>query len=68
MVLKNGTQIERFEITATGGTGTIVKRGLTQAQTSTADVTLQKQWQDGTLAYVTALAFDLVDKQGDTMT
>lgn len=26
MVLKNGTQIERFEITATGGVGTIVKR------------------------------------------
>lgn len=68
MVLKNGTQIERFEITATGGTATIVKRWLTQAATSTADVGYQKQWTEGSIAYVSALAFDLFDKQGDTMT
>lgn len=68
MVLKNGTQIERMEITATGGVATIVKRGLTQSGTETASAGLQKQWTDGTIAYVTALAFDLFDKQGDTMT
>jgi len=38
LVLKNGTQIERFEVTATSGIATIVKRGLTQAPTSTASV------------------------------
>jgi len=68
MVLKSGTQIERFEITATGGTATIVKRWITQAWTDSVSVWLQKQWTDGTIAYVTALAFDIFDKQGDTMT
>ena len=63
LVLKNGTQIERFEVTATSGIATIVKRGLTQAPTSTASVGLQKQWTEGTIAYVSALAFDLLDKQ-----
>ena len=57
-----------MEITATGGTATIVNRGITQSGTRTTDVNLQKQWNDGTIAYVSALAFDLVDKQGDTMT
>ena len=47
---------------------TIVKRGLTQSGTETESVGLQKQWTDGTIAYVTALAFDIFDKQGDTMT
>jgi hypothetical protein len=62
-VLKNGTQIERMEITATGGTATIVKRGLTQAQTSAASVGNQKQWTDGSIGYVTALAYDLVNER-----
>lgn len=69
LVLKNGSQIERFEITATGGVATIVSRGLTQSgSAATADVSLQKQWTDGTIAYITSLAFDMIDKQGDTMT
>lgn len=68
LVLKNATQIERMEVTATGWTATIVKRGLTQDFTEAESVGLQKQWTDGTIAVVTAFAFDLVDKQGDTMT
>lgn len=67
-ILKNGTQIERFEITATGWVATIVLRGLSQSATATANVLLQKQWTDGTIAYVAALAYDILDKQGDTMT
>ena len=47
---------------------TIVLRGLNQSATATADVLLQKQWTEGTIGYVTALAFDVFDKQGDTMT
>jgi hypothetical protein len=62
-VLVSETQIERFKITATGGTATIVKRGLTQSSTETEDVSLQKQWGEGSIGYVTILAFDQLDKQ-----
>lgn len=70
LVLKNATQIERFEVTATGGVATIVRRGLTQGSTKTEDLLLRKQWNEGTLAYVTALASDLldVDKSSGTAT
>lgn len=68
IVLRNARQIERFEATITAGVATIVKRGLTQVATSTEDSNLKKQWTEGTTGYITALAFDLLDKGGDTMT
>lgn len=67
IVLKNWVQIERFEITATLWTATIVKRWITQGNPLATDVWLQKQWADWTIAYVTALAYDIIDKQWDTM-
>ena len=63
IVLKSGSQIERMEITATGGVATIVKRGLTQEDVATEDPLLQKQWTDGTVMYITALAYDYLDRQ-----
>lgn len=60
-VLKDWTQIERFEITATWWVATIVKRWLTQANEATEDSNLNKQWNDWTVWYITALAFDLAD-------
>ena len=68
LVIRSGTQIERMEITATGWTATIARRGLTQAWVEVEDSSLRKQWTDGSIAYITVLAFDLFDKQGDTMT
>jgi hypothetical protein len=62
-VIKNSTQIERFQITATGGTATIVKRGITQSETEATDSDLQKQWADGSFGYVTILAFNALDAQ-----
>ena len=61
VVFKNGRQIERLEITATGGVGTIVKRGLDQSAAKTEVSSLKKEWIDGTVVYVTALASDLLD-------
>ncbi|MCP4522163.1 MAG: hypothetical protein GY827_10805 [Cytophagales bacterium] len=46
VVLKNNAQIERFEITATGGFVTILRRGLTQDDTITEDIALRKDWGD----------------------
>ena len=61
IVLKNATQIERMTITATWWVATIVKRWLTQADTKTENVWLQKQWNDWTIGYITAFASDLLD-------
>ena len=61
LVLKNATQIERMTVTATAGTATIVKRGLTQANAKTENVALRKQWNEGTVIVLTALASDLLD-------
>lgn len=38
-----------------------MKRGLTQSATVTEDSTLKKQWIDGTIVYVAALASDMLD-------
>lgn len=61
VILRNGIQLERMEITATGGTATIVLRGIEPQATKTANVSFQKQWTDGTIMVVTALASDLLD-------
>lgn len=61
IVLKNSVQIERMEITATGGVATIVKRGLTQEWDSVIeDIALRKDWGDWDLCYITSLAFDQI--------
>lgn len=66
VVFKNASQIERMEITATGGIATIVKRGLTQSDdVATEDVSLRKDWWDGDLGYITRLAFDQVKLDGN---
>lgn len=51
VVLKNGTQIERFLVTLTGGIATIVKRWVLQDGTSVSSL-LQKTWNDGTIGYI----------------
>lgn len=56
------TQVERMEITATWWEATIVRRWLTQEETATEDISLNKQWSDGSVCAITALAFDLIDK------
>lgn len=61
LVFKNATQIERMEVTATGGTATIVKRGLDQSSSKVQVTALKKQWLEGTVAYVAALASDILD-------
>lgn len=61
IVLKTSTQIERMTITCVWWVATIVKRGLTQADTKVEDAWLKKQWTDWTIGYVTALASDLLD-------
>lgn len=70
VVLKNATQIERMEITATGGVATIVKRGLDQSSSKVQVTALKKSWSDGTVMYVAALASDMmdVDKTSGTAT
>ena len=65
LVLKNRTQIERFIVTISSWVVTIVKRGLTQSSTETESEGLRKQWSDGDLWYITALAFDYFNKDGD---
>lgn len=69
-VLKSATQIERMEITATGGVATIVKRGLDQSSSKVQVTALKKSWSEGTVCYVAALASDLldVDKSSGTST
>jgi len=59
MVFKNWTQIERLLVTATGWVATIVKRGL-QQDWSTANVLLQKSWNDGTIGYITVKPDDFI--------
>ena len=61
IVLQSNTQIERMTITATGGVATIVQRWLDQSATKTPEVWLQKQWNDGTIMYIAALAPDMLD-------
>ena len=61
IVLQSNTQIERMTITATGGVATIVQRWLDQSATKTPVVWLQKQWNDGTIMYIAALAPDMLD-------
>ena len=61
IVLKNQTQIERMTITSTWWVATIIKRGLTQADTKVEDSNLKRIWNDWTIGYVTALASDLLD-------
>lgn len=60
-VLKTSTQIERFTITATWWIATIVQRWLTQWDTKVVDNDLRRQWTDGTVWYITALASDMLD-------
>ncbi len=59
-----------MEITATGGVGTIVKRGLDQSSSKVQVTALKKEWIEGTVIYVTALASDMmdVDKTSGTAT
>jgi len=59
VVLKNWTQIERFLLTMTWGVATIVKRGIQQDGT-TANSILQKNWNDGTIGYITIKPDDFV--------
>lgn len=58
-VLKNGTQIERFLITATWGVATIVKRGLEQDWV-TENAVIQKPWWEGSIGYITMKPADLL--------
>lgn len=59
IVLKNGTQIERFIITATGWVATIVKRWV-QQDGLTANSLLQKPWNDGTIGYIAPNPSDFI--------
>ena len=58
-VLKNGTQIERFLITATWGVATIVKRWLEQ-DWITANSGIQKPWWEWAIGYITMKPSDLI--------
>lgn len=58
-VLKNGTQIERFLITATWGIATIVKRWLEQ-DWITENSSIQKPWWEWTIGYITMKPSDLL--------
>lgn len=67
LVFRNRTQIERFTVTISDSICTIVKRGIEQTW-GTTDVWLQRQWTEGSVGYLTALDFDLLDKDGESDT
>lgn len=54
--------IERCIWTASNWLLTLSKRWLTQDDTQIEDTTLKREWRAWTKCYITALAFDLVDK------
>lgn len=61
----SGTVIERMKGTASGGTLTLSKRGITRSQTLTEDANLKKEWRPGTRGFVTVFAYDHFDIEGD---
>jgi hypothetical protein len=64
---RNATIIERAKGDASGWTLTLTKRWLTQWDTEVEDPALVKEWRDGTRVYVTILAPQIVDAQGNNV-
>lgn len=66
IVFSNKRQRERLIVTIVNNVCTIVSRGLSQ-KWGAASTTLQKQWLEGTVWYMTALDFDIFEKDsGET--
>lgn len=66
IVFSNKRQRERFIVTIVNNVCTIVSRGLSQ-KWGAESTTLQKQWLEGTVWYMTALDFDIFEKDsGET--
>ena len=64
IVLKTSRQIERMKVTILNNVCTIVARGL--SQNGWVEITwLKKQWLEGASGYITALDFDIIDKDGE---
>ena len=61
----DGTSIERMTVTTTGGTLTIVERGLDQSASPSEVSALMKEWKSGTLVKVVHAAADIVDVNAD---
>ena len=59
IVLKSWTQLERMEITATGWTATIVRRGITPDDG--VDVSYQKPWNDWIVFIDAPLVWNIID-------
>jgi len=66
ITLKNSTQLERMQITATWWVATIVTRWLENWDTVVEDSDLRKPWGDWDTGAVTQLAFDNLDKENAT--
>ncbi len=56
-----GTVFERVRGTASAGTLTLSKRGITKSQTLTEDAALKKEWRAGSIGIVTVFASDIFD-------
>ena len=67
IVFRSDRQIERMTVTITNSICTVVTRGIEQSGWN-PNVGLQKQWNEGVLGYITALDFDIIDKDGDSNT
>lgn len=67
IVFKSDRQIERMTVTIADSVCTVVTRGIEQSGW-TPNVGLQKQWNEWVLGYITALDFDIIDKDGDSNT
>lgn len=67
IVFKNQRQTERMTVTISESVCTIVKRGIEQTGW-VASAGLQKEWTEWVTGYITALDFDLLDKDWDTNT
>lgn len=67
IVFKNQRQTERMTVTISESVCTIVKRGIEQTG-GVASAGLQKEWTEWVTGYITALDFDLLDKDWDTNT
>ena len=68
LINKKGTIRERMVVTCTGGTCTVVLRGLDQTETQTEVASLNKDRDTGTLGYVTILAPSIFDKNATAQT
>lgn len=67
IIFRNLKEIERFVVTINNGVCTIVKRGITQEGGDTL-AELKREWIGGVMGYITALDFDMIDKDGAEQT